>query len=102
MSPSIRTRRPIHGCSERHEAARPRHDHVIGTETGGFGHDHLDRPDTGKPWRPRFDAKTLLFEERMLQAACYLVCAYLTGMRDAEVQAMRAGSRGSAQRGWDC
>jgi integrase len=48
-------------------------------------------PDTGKPWRPRFDAKTLLVEERMLQAACYIVCAYLTGMRDAEVQAMRVG-----------
>jgi integrase len=39
----------------------------------------------------RFEAKTLRVEERMLQAACYIVCAYLTGMRDAEVQAMRAG-----------
>jgi hypothetical protein len=48
-------------------------------------------PDSGQPWRPRFDAKTLLHEERMLQAACYVVCAYLTGMRDCEVQAMRAG-----------
>jgi len=27
----------------------------------------------------------------MLQAACYIVCAYLTGMRDSEVQAMRRG-----------
>jgi hypothetical protein len=27
----------------------------------------------------------------MLQAACYIVCAYLTGMRDCEVQAMRTG-----------
>ncbi|MEZ5924117.1 MAG: hypothetical protein R3D57_06995 [Hyphomicrobiaceae bacterium] len=27
----------------------------------------------------------------MLKAACYVVCAYLTGMRDAELQAMRAG-----------
>lgn len=35
--------------------------------------------------------KTLLNEERMLQAAAYVVCAYLTGMRDCEVQAMRAG-----------
>ncbi len=48
-------------------------------------------PDTDQPWRSRFDAKMLLVEERMLQAACYIVCAYLTGMRDAEVQAMRAG-----------
>jgi hypothetical protein len=48
-------------------------------------------PDTGSPWRPRFDVKTLAHEERMLQAACYVVCAYLTGMRDCEVQAMRFG-----------
>ena len=27
----------------------------------------------------------------MLQAAAYVVCAYLTGMRDCEVQAMRPG-----------
>src|SRR3546814_18340079 len=27
----------------------------------------------------------------MLQAAAYVVCAYLTGMRDCEVQAMRRG-----------
>jgi hypothetical protein len=47
--------------------------------------------ETGRPWRHRFDAKTLLHEERMLQAAAYIVCAYLTGMRDCEVQAMRSG-----------
>jgi hypothetical protein len=33
----------------------------------------------------------LAHEERMLQAAAYIVCAYLTGMRDCEVQAMRRG-----------
>ncbi len=64
---------------------------TIGTETGGMDTPISVDPDTGKPWRPRFDAKTLLIEERMLQAACYIVCAYLTGMRDAEVQAMRLG-----------
>lgn len=64
---------------------------AMGTEVGGMDTAMSIDPDTGKPWRPRFDAKTLLFEERMLQAACYIVCAYLTGMRDAEVQAMRAG-----------
>ncbi|WP_342032995.1 hypothetical protein [Agrobacterium pusense] len=48
-------------------------------------------PDTGQPWRPRFDVVALEREERMLQAACYVVCAYLTGMRDSEVQAMRPG-----------
>jgi integrase len=64
---------------------------AIGTETGGMDTPISIDPDTGKPWRQRFDPKTLLTEERMLQAACYIVCAYLTGMRDCEVQAMRTG-----------
>ena len=64
---------------------------ALGIEIGGMDTSISTDPDTGKPWRPRFDAKTLLYEERMLQAACYIVCAYLTGMRDAEVQAMRVG-----------
>jgi integrase len=63
----------------------------LGAETGGFDTPVSIDPDTGAPWGPRFDAKTLLLEERMLQSACYIVCAYLTGMRDCEVQAMRAG-----------
>ncbi|MFG1315817.1 MULTISPECIES: integrase [Hyphomicrobiales] len=63
----------------------------LGTEVGGMDTAISIDPDTGKPWRPRFDAKSLLLEERMLQAACYIVCAYLTGMRDCEVQAMRSG-----------
>ena len=58
---------------------------------GGMDTPITNDPDTGLAWRPRFDPKTLLIEERMLQAACYIVCAYLTGMRDAEVQAMRSG-----------
>jgi integrase len=64
---------------------------AIGAETGGMDTCLTIDADTGQPWRPRFDAKTLVVEERMLQAACYIVCAYLTGMRDSEVQAMRAG-----------
>jgi hypothetical protein len=63
----------------------------LGTEVGGMDTPISIDPDTGSPWRPRFDAKTLVHEERMLQAACYVVCAYLTGMRDCEVQAMRSG-----------
>src|SRR5690606_7058310 len=63
----------------------------LGTEIGGMDTPISIDPDTGLPWRPRFDAKTLADEERMLQAACYIVCAYLTGMRDCEVQAMRSG-----------
>ncbi|MGH9805856.1 MAG: integrase [Terriglobia bacterium] len=64
---------------------------AIGTEPGGMDTPITNDPDTGAPWRPRFDAKTLAHEERMLQAACYVVCAYLTGMRDCELQAMRPG-----------
>lgn len=64
---------------------------AIGIETGGMDTPIAIDPDRGRPWRPRFDARTLVHEERMLQAACYVICAYLTGMRDCEVQAMRAG-----------
>jgi hypothetical protein len=63
----------------------------LGVETGGMDVPIVILPETGKPWRRRFDAKTLALEERMLQAAAYIVCAYLTGMRDCEVQAMQRG-----------
>lgn len=75
------------GAPERIEAAIAE----FGTEVGGMDTPISIDPDTGLPWRPRFDARTLAHEERMLQAACYVVCAYLTGMRDCEVQAMRSG-----------
>jgi hypothetical protein len=54
---------------------------VIGTETGGMDTVISIDPDTDQPWRPRFDAKMLLVEERMLQAACYIVCAYRVRLR---------------------
>lgn len=63
----------------------------IGGEPGGMDTPITIDPDTGKPWRVRFDIRALEIEERMLQAAIYIVCAYLTGMRDSEVQAMRTG-----------
>src|SRR3546814_20374158 len=61
----------------------------LGVEVGGMDTPISIDPDSGRPWRARFDAKTLAQEERMLQAAAYIVCAYLTRMRDCEVQAMR-------------
>lgn len=64
---------------------------VLGVETGGMDTPISTLPETGQPWRPRFDAKTLAQEERMLQSAAYILCAYLTGMRDCEVQAMKRG-----------
>ena len=63
----------------------------LGLEIGGMDTPISIDPVTERPWRPRFDVKTLVHEERMLQAAAYVVCAYLTGMRDCEVQAMRPG-----------
>jgi len=47
----------------------------LGVETGGMDTLIAILPETGKPWRPRFDAKTLAAEERMLQSAAYIVCA---------------------------
>ena len=63
----------------------------IGTEIGGLDTAISCDSETGLAWRPRFDAITLALEERMLQTACYILCAYLTGMRDCEVQAMDSG-----------
>ncbi|MGY8632628.1 integrase [Bradyrhizobium sp. 14AA] len=63
----------------------------LGVETGGMDTCISLLPETGRPWRPRFDAKTLAQEERMLQTAAYVLCAYLSGMRDCEVQAMQRG-----------
>lgn len=63
----------------------------LGTEIGGLDTPISTDPDTGLPWRDRFDGLSLAREERMLQGACYIVCAYLTGMRDSEVQAMQPG-----------
>jgi hypothetical protein len=63
----------------------------LGVETGGIDTPITILPETGNSWRPRFDAKALALEERMLQAAAYILCAYLSGMRDCEVQAMQRG-----------
>ena len=63
----------------------------LGVETGGMDTPISILPETGQPWRRRFDIKTYAHEERMLQTAAYILCAYLTGMRDCEVQAMQRG-----------
>ena len=63
----------------------------LGTAIGGMDTPISADPDTGLPWRTRFDAKVLPLEEIMLQSAAYIVCAFLSGMRDSEIQAMRQG-----------
>jgi hypothetical protein len=64
----------------------------LGVERGGMDTPISIDPDTGRPWRGRFDAHSLVEEEVNLQTAAYILCAYLSGMRDGEVQAMRPGA----------
>lgn len=63
----------------------------LGVERGGMDTSITIDPDTGRPWRSRFDPLSIDREEKHLQSAAYVLCAYLTGMRDGEVQAMQPG-----------
>lgn len=69
----------------------------VGVEVGGLVPRPHNLAETGQPWRSGLDSKTLRHEQHMLLAACYVVCAYLTGMRDSEIQAMEVGC---VRRGW--
>ncbi|MCA1702442.1 MAG: integrase, partial [Actinobacteria bacterium] len=62
----------------------------LGLEDGGMDTTISTLAD-GQPLRPRFSPDALVVERRMLLAACYVVVAYLSGMRDGEVQALRRG-----------
>src|SRR3546814_11586477 len=57
----------------------------LGTEVGGMDTPISIDPESGRPWRVRFDVKTLATEERLLQAAAYVVCAYLTRSEERRV-----------------
>jgi len=63
----------------------------IGTEPGGMNTPVSPDPSTGKPWRDRFCPRSLMIERTRLALACYSVTAYLSGMRDSEVQSLRRG-----------
>ncbi len=63
----------------------------LGLELGGLDTAVSPDPSTGRPWRSPFTPKDLRVERRMVQAACYIVCAYLSGMRDSELQELRRG-----------
>jgi hypothetical protein len=45
----------------------------------------------GAPWLPGFDYHRMPQLSRMLQTACYVVIAYLSGMRDSEVKHLQRG-----------
>jgi hypothetical protein len=56
----------------------------IGYEQGGLDTEMSPWPGSGQPWRPRLDVTSLRTELFHLRTACWIVIAYLSGMRDAE------------------
>ncbi len=58
----------------------------IGFEDGGLSTPRSQGPGTGRPWRPGLDASSLDQELHHLRTACWIVIAYLSGMRDPEVR----------------
>ncbi|MCA6090625.1 hypothetical protein LE181_00310 [Streptomyces sp. SCA3-4] len=63
----------------------------LGPEPGGMDAPIAPHPQTGRPWRDRFSPPAVPHEERRLRAACYVLIAYLSGMRDSEVKELRDG-----------
>ncbi|MDP8931714.1 MAG: hypothetical protein M3O70_24895 [Actinomycetota bacterium] len=64
----------------------------LGAEPGGMNTPISVDPATGLAWRDRFGPNTVMTEARHLRAACYVVCAYLSGMRDGEIMELRRGA----------
>jgi integrase len=58
----------------------------LGYENGGLDTPIAAWPDTGRPWRPRLDPDALWHEVYHLRTACWIVIAYLSGMRDDEIR----------------
>lgn len=58
----------------------------LGYEQGGLDTAMSPWPGSGRPWRPRLDTASLRAELFHLRTACWIVIAYLSGMRDTEVR----------------
>jgi hypothetical protein len=58
----------------------------LGYEEGGLDTAMSAWPRTGRPWRSRLDPASLPAELSHLRTACWIVIAYLSGMRDVEVR----------------
>ena len=58
----------------------------LGYEQGGLNTAMSPWPGSGRPWRPRLDTASLRAELFHLRTACWIVIAYLSGMRDTEVR----------------
>jgi integrase len=63
----------------------------MGLEPGGMDTPISCHPATQQPWRNRFSPLSLHHEEYMLVAACYIVCAYVSGMRVSEILQLQRG-----------
>ena len=61
----------------------------LGYEQGGLDTALSAWPPTGTPWRARLDPWSLRVELTQLRTACFVVIAYLSGMRDAEARELR-------------
>ncbi|MFE2416323.1 hypothetical protein [Streptomyces hokutonensis] len=58
----------------------------IGFEVGGVPTSRAPWPASGRPWRPEMSRHTLGLEMGFLRTACWIIIAYLSGMRDVEVR----------------
>lgn len=63
----------------------------LGVASPGLGVSISVPPGADQPWCEPFDFSSLKVEARHLIEACYVVCTYLSGMRDSEVQGLRRG-----------
>ncbi|MFI2765680.1 hypothetical protein ACH5A3_43970 [Streptomyces echinatus] len=57
----------------------------LGYQVGGLRTALSSWPGSGRPWRPGLGPLELATEPVQMRTACWIVIAYLSGMRDAEV-----------------
>ncbi|MEU1185219.1 hypothetical protein ABZ464_47965 [Streptomyces sp. NPDC005820] len=58
----------------------------LGFEEGGLDIPMSPWPESDRPWRPRLDPTSVNRETEHLRTACWIVIAYLSGLRDDEVR----------------
>ncbi|WP_327749800.1 hypothetical protein [Streptomyces europaeiscabiei] len=58
----------------------------LGFEEGGLDTPMSPWPESDRPWRPRLDPTTVNRETEYVRTACWIVIAYLSGLRDDEVR----------------
>lgn len=63
----------------------------LGLERGDFEAPLSDHPTSGRPWRPGVSLAEVSHEINNLKVACFVLCL-LSGMRQAEVRALKRGA----------